>query len=188
MSWHELVIEGSEKAVRAFVVGFAAGRGERDAGVFGRDLGVEPESFGERLRSLFAAGSHHLLLAPGTLAAALADALAQHGAAVGLSLEHRRVVEFATFEFRTEVYSRELAPEIRGALKSLPAGVRVEDLSEAEEIHPEAHGPEPFAPLHEYVYRGSGRITGSVEGVLEMWGRIHERDFLEMSGFRIVAR
>jgi hypothetical protein len=187
-SWHELVIEGPERIMRAFVVGFVAGRGERSGGVFGSDVGLQQESFGERLKALFAAGSHHVFLAPERLTVPLADALAQHGADVGLRLEHRRVVESAAFTFRAEVYSRDLAAEIRALLAALPAGVRLEDLSEAEEAHPEAHGPEPFAPLHEYVFRVSGRIGGSVEDVLRVWDRTHDRDFLEIGEFRIVAR
>ena len=48
-NWQELVIEGSERSVRAFVIGFVAGRGEPTGGVFGSDLPLAPESFGERL-------------------------------------------------------------------------------------------------------------------------------------------
>ena len=189
-NWQEVVIEGPERTVRAFVLGFVAGRGEPGGGgVFGSDLPLEPESFGERLKALFAAGSHHIVLAPERLAAPLADALAQRGAQVGLRLEHRRAVVSAEFSFRAEVFSREVAAQIRRELlDTLPAGVRVEGLSEAEELHPEARGPEPFAPLHEYAYRVSGRIVGSIEGVLQVWETIHYRDFLEISGFRIAAR
>ena len=188
-NWHELVIEGPERVVRAFIVGFVAGRGEGGGVVFGGDLGLEAESFGERRKALFAAGSHHVVLAPERLAVPLADAVAQHGTGVGLRLERRRLVEAMTFSFRAEVYSRELAAEIRAALvDALPAGVRVEGLSQAEEIHPDARGPEPFAPLHSYIYRVSGRIVGSVEGVLQVWGLIHQRDFLDVSGFRIIER
>lgn len=187
-SWHELVIEGAEKTMRAFVVGFVAGRGEPVGGVFGRDLPLAGESFGERMRALFAAGSHHVFFAPEPLAVPLADALVQRGASAGLRLERRHVVRQAEFSFRAEVYSREVAKEIRAALLDvLPPGIRVEGLSETEELHPEARGPEPFAPLHSYVYRLSGRIVGSFEDVLTMWERSQQRDFVEISGFHIVA-
>jgi len=187
-SWVELVVEGPEAAFRGFVVGFMAGRGERDAGVFGSQLDIEPESLGERLKALFKAGSHGLFFAPERIAAPLADALVERGAEVGLRLERRRVVEAMAFSFRAEVFSRELATDIRSLLLgSLPPGVRVEELSEAEEIHPEARGPEPFAPLHSYIYRVSGRIVGPVEGALRVWQRIQDRDFLEISSIRIVG-
>ena len=178
--WHELVVEGAERTLRAFVAGFLAGRGERAGGVFGSDVALELGSPGERLRALFAAGSHQIFLAPEPLAVPLAQALGERGREVGLALERRRLLESAKFSFRAEVFSRDVAAQIRGALlTALPVGVRVERRSEEEEKHPEAHGPEPFAPLHEYVYRVSGDIVGSFEGVLEVWQRARTLDFVE---------
>jgi hypothetical protein len=84
-----------------------AGRGERDSGVFGSQLDIEPESLGERLKALFKAGSYHLFFAPEWIAVPLADALAERGAEVGLRLERRRLVEAIAFSFRAEVFSRE---------------------------------------------------------------------------------
>src|SRR5437867_3392749 len=107
--WQELFFEGAERVVRAFVVGFAAGRGESFMGVFGTDIELEPESFTERLRALFAAGAHHVLFAPPDLAAALAAAVAAHGKDIALWMEQRRTIESAAFSFRIETFSRELA-------------------------------------------------------------------------------
>ena len=66
---------------------------------------------------------------------------------------------------------------MRAALvTSLPPGIAVEGLAEDEEHHPEARGPEPFAPLHEYTYRASGRITGALPEVLERATKVfHDR-------------
>jgi hypothetical protein len=188
-AWHELVIQGPEKAARAFVAGFAAGRGEHGEGVFGSDLDLDAESLGERLRELFAVGSHHLLLVPERVAAPLAEALAERGAELGLRVERQRIVESASFAFRAEVFSRELAESIRGALlTSPPPGVRIEDLSESEETHPEAKGPELYAPIHAYIYRVSGRITGSLPGIFEAWRRAREQDFVEVGTFRVEGK
>ncbi len=78
--WHELVVEGTERTLRAFVAGFLAGRGEHAGGVFGSDVALAAGSLGERLRALFAAGSHRVFLAPAPLAVPLAQAL---GSAAG---------------------------------------------------------------------------------------------------------
>ena len=188
-AWHEFVIQGPEKTARAFVAGFAAGRGEHGEGVFGSDFALETESLGERLRELFATGSHHLLLAPARVAAPLAQALAERGAEVGLRVERQRIVESASFGFRAEVFSREVAESIRGAfLSSPPPGVQIEDLSEGEETHPEAKGTELYAPMHRYIYRVSGRITGSLPGIFEAWRRAREQDFVEVGSFRIEGK
>src|SRR5213083_1074275 len=168
--WHELVVEGTERTLRAFVAGFLAGRGER-------------------LRALFAAGSHHVFLAPAPLAVPLAQALGERGRELGLAVERRRLVESARFSFRAEAFSREVAAQIRGALlTALPAGVRVEQRSEKEESHPEAHGPEPFAPLHEYIYRVSGDIVGPLEGVLEVWQRARTLEFVEAGSLHLEGK
>ena len=188
-NWHELIIEGSEKALRAFIAGFCAGRGATAEGVFGADVELEPESIGERLKALFTAGSHHAFFAPASFAMSLAAALAAEGAKVGLRLERQRVIESAAFPFRCEVYSRELARDMRRAfVEALPSGVRVEGLSEREETHPEAAGPEPFAPLHAYIYRVSGRIVGAFEPVLRLWQHAHEREFSEIGSLTLTGK
>lgn len=186
--WHELVVEGAERTLRAFVAGFLAGRGEHAGGVFGSDVALEPASLGERLKALFAAGSHHVFLAPARIAAPLAQALGEHGKAAELELERHRRIDAVRFSFRCEVFAREIAAQVRGALlASLPAGVRVENLSEQEEAHPEARGPEPFAPLHAFTYCASGDIVGSCEGVLDVWQRSRALDFVQTGALHLDA-
>ena len=184
--WHELLIEGPEQVVRAFVCGFMAGAGKVSGGIFGQDLPLEPGALGERLRNLIAARSHQMFLAPRSLAEPLARALREHGTGAAIRLEQRRVIDEAAMSFRVETYSRENAAHMRQLFfESIPAGVHVTRESEAEEVHPDARGPEPFAPLHAYTYRVSGRIHGSIEGVTEMWERIRDQDFIEIGAMTL---
>ena len=89
-------------------------------------------------------------------------------------------IESAKFSLRAEAFSREIAARIRAELfDNLPSDVRVEQRSESEETHPEARGPEPFAPLHAYVYRAAGNIVGSFEEVLQLQERARLLDFVE---------
>jgi len=121
-----------------------------------------------------------VFIAPAAVAAPLAQALGARGAELGLALERYRRIQSARFPVRAEAFSREVAAGIRAALfDNLPADVRVEQRSESEETHPEARGPEPFAPLHAYVYRVSGNIAGSFEGVLQLRERARMLDFVE---------
>ena len=73
-AWHELVVEGAERTLRAFVSGFLAGCGEHTGGVFGSDVPLAGGSFGER------------------------------GGELGLVVERGRVVESAKCSFRGEVF------------------------------------------------------------------------------------
>jgi hypothetical protein len=187
--WCELVIEGAAKAARAFMIGFAAGRGAPHAVFVGDDLALEPASLGVRLRDLFTAGSHHVFLVPGDLAAPLEAAIRACGADVGLSLERSRPIDSVGFTFRMEAYSPDVAADIRAALiTARPPDVRIEGLSENEERHPEAHGAEPFAPLHEYIYRASGRIVGPPDGVIHMYRAVRTLDFVEIGALHIDAK
>jgi hypothetical protein len=187
--WYELVIEGAARAARAFVVGFAAGREAPHAVFVGDDLALEPASLGARLRDLFTAGSHHVFLVPNDLAAPLAAAIRACGADVGLRVEGVRPIDSVGFTFRVEAYSPDVAADIRAALiAARPPDVRIEQLSENEERHPEAHGAEPFAPLHEYIYRASGRIVGPPDAVIRVYRDARTRDFVEINALHIDAK
>lgn len=168
--WQELVIAGPKAATQAFATGFLAGA--RSGGFFGTDVGLEPASLGERLRGLLGEGSHHAFFAPAAVVAPLAEALRSHGAALGLGGEHPRDVRDARFGFRAEAFSREAAARIRDALfASVAPGVRIEDRSETEETHPDAHAADVYAPVHEYAYRASGRVAGPLPGVVDLRSR-----------------
>ena len=169
-------MQGRDDVVRAFVAGFLAARGGREGQVmFGSDLHLEPESLGERVKELFLTGSHVVLVAE-----ALADAFREHGGA-GATLERRRAIREAAFGFRAEMFSRSLATAFRQALQdSVPQGTRVDDLQETEDVHPEAHGVELYAPVHDYIYRASGRVAGSFPGVVEIQRRLAEMEFVQV--------
>jgi hypothetical protein len=187
--WYEIVIEGAAKAARAFVIGFMAGREVPHAVFIGDDLALEPASLGERLRELLTAGSHHVFLVPEHVAAPLEAAIRACGADVGLCIERSGPIDSVGYTFRAEAYSKDVAADIRAALiAARPPDVRIEDLSEDEERHPEAHGAEPFAPLHEYIYRASGRIVGPPDAVIPMYRDARTRDFVEISALHIYAQ
>jgi hypothetical protein len=186
-TWHEIVVVGHRDQVRAFVLGFLAGRGG-EGGVFGSDVDLEADSLGRRLRDLLAAGTHHAFFAPAATADALADAIATHGADLGLRVESRRRIDSAEVAFEVEVFSRELAQQVRTALLTdLPEGVRVLDPVEHETVDPEAKGVEMYAPAHDYRYRASGRVVGSFAGVLEMRRRARTIEFVNLKPLKVGA-
>jgi len=177
--WHELIIAGGEDACRAFVAGVAAGRGSAANPIFGRDCHLAPERLGERLRALFVGGSHHVVFVPEPLAAAVATAVRERGATVGLRLERRRIVRSMYFDFRVEAFSREVMKKIRRTLISgLPSGIRVDDLVESSEQDPSAEGAEMYSPAHEFVYRASGRVAGLPPAIFDVRALAAKLDFV----------
>jgi hypothetical protein len=184
--WHTILIDGGERATRAFLSGFADDRGvEPTALVLAEDAGVHVESLGERLLGLIGAGRHQLVLVVEEHAAALAQALEHAGAAAGLRLaEHHRVAG-ARFDFAVEAFAREVAAAVRAALRPLPAGVTFASHEEREEEHPEAKGVELYAPQHHYAYRARGRVTGVLDGVLAVRRKLLAIEAVRLDGLHL---
>jgi hypothetical protein len=178
--WCEVVVEGPHEAVRGFVCGFEFARDQREQVVYGRELPIAAASFQERLRRLLAGDSHTLLYGPPGVILELARGLREWGAPAGLEVTHVREVLRASFRFRGEGFSREVAGRIHAAMAtSLPEGVAIADMREDEETHPGAAGPELYAPDHAYRYRLGGVCSGPLAGVLEMHRRATELQFVE---------
>lgn len=179
-SWHQLVVGGSDAALRAFVAAMENSAGGAATFVFGRDLDLAAEGLGKWLLDLLEGGRHQQVFAPAAAIDLLSEALARRGDDAGLHVHSRSTVESASFGFSTRAYSEEISRSIREALVvDLPQGVRVSDLEEATERNPEAHGAELYAPEHEFTYSASGTISGPFPGVLEAHRRARESEFVD---------
>jgi hypothetical protein len=184
--WHVITVVGAEKALRAFVAGFLAGRQMRGPVLFGHDLGVGAASLSERVHDLFAAGSHYILLAPESAAIPVAAALRKRGGDADLRVESLATVLSAMMPFSAEVFSEELAVQVRSALReSLPPGVTVERFSDTEKREPDASGAALYAPEHSFTYRASGRLVGALPGVLEMRRRALDLEFVTVESITL---
>lgn len=178
--WCEVVVEGPHEAVRGFVCGFEFARDQREQVLYGRELPIAAASFQERLRRLLAGGSHTLLYGPRPVIVELARGLREWGAPAGLTVTHVREIRRASFPFRGESFSRDVAGRIHAAMAtSLPQGVVNTDMREDEETRPGAAGTELYAPDHGYCYRLEGVCSGPLTGVLEMHRRAAELQFVE---------
>jgi hypothetical protein len=184
-TWQAVVVEGQERDLRAFVAGVTGDRGVDPASiVLGDDVGLEVGSIGEWLLELIGQG-HHVVLAPAALGATLVDAIEQTGEEVGLRVESVHGIDSASFVVRIETFSREVSADVRTALDALPAGVRLEDRQEQEDSTGEPHRVELYAPVHEYSYRMSGRVTGPLGGVLEVRRRLGEIEAVSLESLHV---
>ena len=139
---------------------------------FGHDLDHETCSLGQRLRELLQGGHTVVLFVPDALVHPLGEAVAQAAPGVDLRVERSRVVGGASFHLRAEVFSREIAGELRAIVRNLPPGVHTSHVSEHEEAHADAKGIEFHAPAHEYVYRLEADVAGTLPGVLDVRTRV----------------
>jgi hypothetical protein len=188
-TWHEIIVEGSEKVLRAFALGFACGHPGREATLLGTDIDLAPSSLHERLRELFAAGSHHLLVAPLQTATELAAAIRAHGDSLDLRVVGTREIVSARLAVAARTFSVEVARRLRDELfASLPDGVVVEDLEQAEETDASAKGTELYSPTHAYAYKASGTFVGPLPGVLEMQRRAKALEFVTVEELAVETR
>ena len=187
--WHEIVIECSEKVLRAFVAGYEVGLGHREGLVLGCDLDLEKESFTDRVRDLFEAGSHQIVFATSTVADRLAGTIRRDGEAAGVRLESVREVTGASFSFTVEAYSKDVAAVIRENLfDGLAEGVVFDDRKESEEFDPDARGAELYAPMHDYTFKASATLSGPLPSILEMHRRAADLDFVHAGPIHVNAR
>jgi hypothetical protein len=187
--WHEVTVVGHEKTARAFVAGFVIGRGASDPVLFGQDVGVRAGSLSTRLHDLLAAGAHHTLLAPEAVATPLASALERLGEDLGLRLEGHAEVMSASLEFSAEVYSEVLAERVRSEMReALPPGVTLERFADHEHRASDARGTELYAPAHAFTYSASGRVAGTLPGVLEMHRRAAADEFVKLAPITLDRR
>jgi hypothetical protein len=187
--WYEIIVNGSEDALRGFVAGCEAALGGKEAVVFGHDLDLEASSFSQRLQELFAAGAHHVVFAPSKLAKEVMVALRAQGEEAGLSLERVREVVRARLPFTAEVFSQDVATKIRQKLLAgPPPGVEGEHIEESEERDPSACGAELYTPEHAYVFRVAGTFVGPLPGIIEMRRRARDLPFVKVKALELETR
>jgi hypothetical protein len=181
-----IIVDGPDDTVRAFVAGFLAGRGaDPGAVVYGNTLPLEHASLGERLRALLPDGRHEtLLLADAGLSRALVSSLRAAG---GLRVVEHARLGAASFTFAAETPSREAAARIHALISHPPPGVMLVD-EEREEIDPEGHGVELYAPVHEYTFRARGRFTGALDGVVAIHRQLRDTDFVTVEPIHLEER
>ncbi len=189
VAWYEIVVKGSEQALRALVAGCEGTLGGKERAIFGHDLDLEAGRFSQRLRELFAARSHHLVFASGGLLQALVSAVGEHGPEAGLRLERVEEVLRGRLRFSAEAFSREVAETIRKAfLAALPPGVAGEGIDEHEEIDRAAGGAELYSPEHAFTYRVRGAFVGPLPGVIEMQRRASTLEFVTARPLELETR
>jgi len=189
-AWRAVVVDGKEGAVRSFVARFSADQGTSPGTVIvGDDIGLDAGSIGEWLLDLIGRG-HHVLLAPAHVADRLEHAIAEAQHETALRVERTHPVAGACFGLDLETFSREVAQAVQGILDAildgLPAGVRVEDRREKEEESGEGHGVELYAPVHDYRFTLSARVTGPVDGVVQVRSRLADIEAVSLERLQLI--
>lgn len=182
-TWYEILAEASRDELAELLAAVEAeghGRPLSD-----RDLKLAPRTLSDRVRDLLRRDCHHLVFATGPQARALLKAIAARRD-LTVALDSVRRIEEGRFAFAAQCYSEPSAAEIRAALaEAAEAGVAIERFEESEERHPEDKGVEMFTTAHDYVYRARGKVVGSPPGLLAMYRRLDELDFVDVDRLEV---
>jgi hypothetical protein len=168
ITFYEVVMAGSHKMVRGFITGLQLGRQEEKRIYYHFQEGVFHEKFPERL-----AEAVHILPEDCHLIvdSKIRDLLKRFArpmeAELGLRIKSIRYIRSAVLPFRFEAYARRYGVEIMGILNGLPPGVRLQDFKHKEKVYPRAAGLEAYAATHEYEIKGSGKVVGRVDLVIQ---------------------
>jgi len=186
-SWQQLIVTGSDTALRSFIAGFEAAQGTQLGVAFGTDLGIDASSLAARVRALLAPGSsHHAIYCNAVTAAQLAGALAARGRDAGLVVSSQCEVHAASFSFEVGTFSVEVAQAIRQQfLEAAPEGVERLDYH-ADEIHrPDAQGAELYAPEHPFEFRARGTFRGPFPAIVELYHRARTFEHVTATPLRL---
>jgi hypothetical protein len=165
--YREMIFEGSLPIVKAFLAGLRLGRAWVAEYYFSEECSISAESKGQRIFEKLGLRTDvtHVLVAE-RLAGAVATGVRATRAETGIVLRLERRVRSASFGYHFAVYNRNTATRIRKLLARMPEDLTLEDAEQSEDLHPGARGAEGYAPEHEYVFSGKGRVKGPFEHVL----------------------
>lgn len=186
--WHHLIVDGPAATTRGFVAGALADHGAGIEPHWGEALGLEPHTLADRMRDLLLGDHHEELFLPADVADAVEAAIAAGGPRIGIRLAGRQVVTAGSFSWTVDTPSHESKAQVRARLvESLPAGVTASDVQEREDVDPDVAGTDLYARGHAFQYRASGRLSGALPGILDLYANAREMDFVRVSALTFDA-
>ena len=165
----EIVVEGRFLMVKGFMLGFLGCQKPDGKFFFHQKENIRRETFGEFLKDLFELDNYVHFCLEDDLLEPFKKALTLYTKATGYKIKSERPVKGAEFSFAAEVYNRDLGDQLKNILNHLPEGVELKDYVPSEEINDDAKGFEAYAPLHAYIFRAKGIVTGDFDGIMKTY-------------------
>jgi hypothetical protein len=116
----------------------------------------------------------------------LVPALKDAAERLGFRIVTNRRMRSARFSFKFSTYSRDVARDLKRTLKSLPVSLDLYDFKPKERIDPSARGPELYSPVHDYEYRGRGKLRGEIEPLLKIQAKLDAHTFIDADEIELV--
>jgi hypothetical protein len=167
-TFYEVVFEGAPKRVRGFLAGLRLGVGGESTIFYHYDECVHHEGLGARLAEMVHLSKQDCHVIVDTdLKRRLQKLAPRIEAEAQLRIRSSRFIRSASLPFHFEAFADRYGQEISYRLHNLPDGLRLVDFEQDEKRDPRAEGVEAYAPAHHYEIRGSGRVVGRVDLLIE---------------------
>ncbi len=175
-TFSEIVIEGPFMMVKGFLLGFLACKKPDGKYFFHRKANIRRETLKEFVRELFELENYVHLCLEDDLIEPFKEAFTLYNKVTGYEIKSIKPIKGAHFSFAAEIFDQKLAQRFKDMVEKLPEGVKLENYHPTEMIDKEAKGIESYAPLHEYIFRAKGEITGDFENVVNLYLNIKRSD------------
>ncbi len=175
----EIVLEGNFMLAKGFLLGFLSNAKADSKYFFHRKSGIRRETFKEMLKEFFELDNHVHVCIESDLVEPFKKALNLYTEITGNVLKSEKEIASASFTCSYEFYNQELAQKAKAIFESLPDDVTLENYTPVEIKDEEGHGVESYAPLHEYVLRANGTLSGSFESIMDIYLKIKKGELSE---------
>jgi len=181
VTYYEIVVKGNAKMLKGFVRGYEIGSSIKSGLYYCADHPVDTR----HLRDILTFHGDHIHLMCRTSVRQVFLAAIKRAADLDLELVSDVRVAGTSFEFEFDTVSREVASEIKKLVRTLPAGLELVGYDPKETVDEKARGTELYSPVHEYRFRGKGRIAGDFERLLSFHETLAANKFIEAGDITI---
>lgn len=179
--YYEYIIKGDDQELCAYLDGFLRGKGVKTGFFFTRDYPFRRLHIKEMIKYHGEVGH---VICRATLRPLIQTAVRQ-AKDMKLEIVEEKKIKKCCFSFKFDTANRGVAGTIKRAVGRLPAGAALADYDPEEIEDPDAKGPEGYAPLHSYVFKGRGIVEGTVAGVLKSHAKFLGHEFIDCEDIEI---
>lgn len=171
--FYELVLEGHFDTIYGLFEGFMLGKKKKYQYWFHKHAGVGTVTLTEVIQEwvTFKHKVHHIIIGENfhNDFKAVLQSKKQHPHINKEFVKSVKMIKSASFNFDFTTYGKKYADDFKKTIKKCnkSKALKIENYKEDEEIIPEGHGIERYAPEHEYNFKATGTVTGELDEMIE---------------------